>query len=84
MKRKLASVSFALLFLVGLGILCYPTVADLWNAYRQSKLIAGYEEAVADLDPETYEEVWAEADGYNRALWTKGSRYLLSPEEKEE
>ena len=34
MKRKLTGIIFGLLFLVGLGILLYPTVSDKWNAYR--------------------------------------------------
>lgn len=84
MKRKISSILFALLFLTGLGILLYPTVSDMWNAYRQNKLITGYEEAVAELDPETYEEVWEAARVYNRGLWTKGNRYLFSQEDREE
>ena len=30
---------FGLLFLVGFGILAYPTVSNQWNTYRQSRLI---------------------------------------------
>ena len=33
---------FGLLFLVGFGILAYPTVSNQWNTYRQSRLISNY------------------------------------------
>ena len=52
MMRKLSGIFFGLLFLTGLGILCYPTISDQWNTYRQSKLITTYEEAVSVLEPE--------------------------------
>ena len=84
MKRKLTGIIFGLLFLVGLGILLYPTVSDKWNAYRQSQLISSYEEAVAELDEETYDEIWAAAHKYNEALWTKGDRYTFSDQDRAE
>ena len=56
MKRKISNVLFGLLFLVGFGILAYPTISDRWNAYRQSKLISDYEEAVAQMAEEDFEE----------------------------
>ena len=48
MKRKLSGLLFGLLFLTGLGILCYPTLSDQWNTYRQNRLITTYEEAAAE------------------------------------
>ena len=46
MKRKISGILFGLLFLVGFGILAYPTISDQWNTYRQSRLISSYESAV--------------------------------------
>ncbi len=68
MKRKISNVLFGLLFLVGFGILAYPTISDRWNAYRQSKLISDYEEAVAQMAEEDFEETWAAARAYNSAF----------------
>ena len=42
-KRRLAPVLFGLLFLVGFGILAYPTISNQWNTYRQNQLISNYE-----------------------------------------
>ncbi len=35
MKRKIFNILFALMFLIGFGVLVYPTVSDQWNTYRQ-------------------------------------------------
>lgn len=61
MKRKLSGILFGLLFLVGLGILCYPTISDQWNTYRQNQLITTYEEALSVLEPEDYSREWEAA-----------------------
>ncbi len=68
MLRKLSSFLFGLLFLVGFGILAYPTISDQWNTYRQSKLITDYETAVKEIEEEDYEEIWALARAYNQTF----------------
>ena len=83
MIRKITGFLFGLLFLVGLGILLYPTVSDKWNAYRQAQLISTYEEAVAELPQETHDEIWAAAHKYNEELWSMANRYELTDEERE-
>ena len=68
MRRKISGILFGLLFLIGLGILCYPTVSDQWNKYRQNQLITTYEEAVAVLEPEDYSREWEAARKWNDTL----------------
>lgn len=65
MKRKISNILFGLLFLVGFGILAYPTIADQWNTYRQSRLISNYDTAVSKMTEEDFEEAWAAARSYN-------------------
>lgn len=74
MKRKLSGIVFGLLFLVGLGILCYPTISDQWNTYRQNQLITTYEEAVSVLEPEDYSREWEAARHFDSTL-TSNSIY---------
>ena len=52
MKKKISAILFGLLFLVGFGILVYPTVSNQWNTYRQSQLISNYQSVVQDMTPE--------------------------------
>nr|WP_297864299.1 class C sortase [uncultured Acetatifactor sp.] len=68
MKRKLSGLLFGLLFLTGLGILCYPTLSDQWNTYRQNRLITTYEEAVSVLEPEDYSREWEAARAFDAQL----------------
>lgn len=65
MKRRISSILFGLLFLVGFGILAYPTVSNQWNNYRQSRLISNYDTAVSEMTEEDFEEAWTAARSYN-------------------
>ncbi len=68
MKRTLINLAFGLLFLVGFGVLSYPTISDQWNTYRQSRLISTYEATVAEMEPEDYSREWEAAWGFNDTL----------------
>ena len=65
MKRKISTILFGLLFLVGFVILAYPTVSDQWNTYRQSRLISGYDHVVSQMEEEDFDEAWEAARAYN-------------------
>ena len=65
MKRKIVNILFGLLFLRGFGILAYPTIANQWNTYRQSRLISDYDQAVSQMDEEDFDKAWEEARAYN-------------------
>ena len=64
-KRTIQSILFGLMFLVGFGILVYPTVSDQWNTYRQSQLITIYDSYVEELDEEDFTEHWEVAKAFN-------------------
>lgn len=68
MMRKVSSFLFGLLFLVGFGILSYPTISDQWNTYRQSRLISDYETAVGQIAEEDFEKIWEAARNYNQTF----------------
>ena len=74
MKKKLSGILFGLMFLVGFGILVYPTVADQWNTYRQSRLISSYEKNIEEMEPEDFTAQWEKAQALNGTL-TKNSIY---------
>lgn len=68
MKRKLSTILFGLMFLVGFGILIYPTVSDQWNTYRQNRLISSYETVVEDLTQEDFAAEWEKARQFNDTI----------------
>lgn len=65
MKRKISTVLFGLMFLIGFGILAYPTVANQWNTYRQSRLISNYTDVVEKMTPEDFTQEWEKAKAFN-------------------
>lgn len=83
-KSTLSTAILILIFLVGLSLLLYPSVSDYWNSLHQSRAIAQYAEQVADLDHELYEQLWSDAQNYNRTLPDKADRYEMTDEEREE
>ena len=54
-----------LMILGGLGFLLYPPASDLWNRYRNSKLVDVYSKVVHDLPPDKTEAIWTKAHEYN-------------------
>lgn len=85
MKKKQANFINALLvliLLVGLSLLLYPSVSDYWNSFHQTRAIASYAEQVANLDNDTYDQLWEDARAYNRSLLLRDNAFLLSEEQK--
>ncbi len=68
MKKKIPGILFGLLFLIGFGILVYPTVADQWNTYRQNRLISSYEDTVEEMKPEDFTREWEAARSFNATI----------------
>lgn len=86
MKKKgiVSTIILILVFLSGLSLLLYPTLSDWWNSLHQSRTIARYAEAVANLDNDSYEALWTAAKDYNKSLVQKFNRFVLSDAEREE
>lgn len=80
-KRNLSTIILVLIFLVGLSLLLYPSVSDYWNSLHQSRAIATYAEAVAQVDDVDYEKMWEDAQRYNETLLNKADRWNMSDEE---
>ena len=83
-KKNISTIILVLIFFVGLSLLLYPTISDYWNSFHQSRAIATYAEAVAELDDEDYEKMWQEAEAYNQKLSNQPNRWNLTEEEEEE
>ncbi|WP_438272887.1 class C sortase [Streptococcus huangxiaojuni] len=65
LKKHITAISLTGVFLVGLGLLAYPTVSDYWNSFHQSEAIMDYAKSVSDMDSEAYDEILASAKAYN-------------------
>jgi sortase A len=82
MKKKLTTIIPIIVLLIGLGIFLYPTVANYWNSFHQTRAIGVYAEEVENLDEEEYEKLMAEAVEYNDKIAKSGIRWTMSDEER--
>lgn len=67
-KRLFGTVFPALVFVVGLAIMLYPCVSDIWNQLRENSLMDSYDEAVAALSNDELAALWDAARAYNEQL----------------
>lgn len=81
MKKNLTNILLVLILLVGAAILLYPSAADYWNSFHQSRAIASYSESVSNLNAAEYERIWQSAVEHNRHMAEKQVPYSLSDEE---
>ncbi|MBR2765743.1 MAG: class C sortase [Blautia sp.] len=63
------------ILLIGAGLIAYPSFADWWNSFHQSRAVASYVEAVTDMNAEEYQEIIDAAKNYNKKLTKKGVRW---------
>ncbi len=83
MKKDKWTVIFIIIFIIGLSVMLYPTIADQWNKLHQSRAIADYENVVSDMKKEDFEKQWQEAENYNEKIKTNTfSGEVFSQEEK--
>ena len=84
MKKHLTTILLFLIFFIGLSLLLYPTFADWWNSFHQSRAVASYVEQVSNMDSDKYDEIWNAAWDYNHSLIDRPNDYLLSEEQKQD
>lgn len=82
MGKHLTNIALALVFLIGLCLVLYPTVSDRVNSMNQSKAINVYLDIVDNMDPAEYEQLWNEAQQYNQALIDHPHNYTLTDAEQ--
>ena len=66
LKKKGPSFIMPLIFILGLGLLAYPSVSDYWNSFHQSEAIMSYSDTVSDMTDDQYKEIIDSARQYNK------------------
>ena len=80
-KENRVTLIIAAVGLFGLGLILYPSVADWWNSFHQSRAVASYAQKVANLDSSEYDRILAEAEAYNNKLAASGIKWIMNEEE---
>lgn len=68
MKKHATTILLFVVMFVGLGLLLYPSIADWWNSFHQSRAIAAYTNTVEMESGTDYTEYWEAARAYNERL----------------
>lgn len=84
MKKHLSTIFLVLILIIGLSLLLYPTFANYWNSFTQSRVLAGYIEQLAVMDDDQYQQIWNDAKLYNASLLHRVNNFILSDEQREE
>ena len=67
-KQHWKSFIMPVLFLIGLGLVSYPTLSDYWNSFHQSQAIMSYSESISKMSDEEYDKILKSAEEYNQKL----------------
>lgn len=81
---RIISAFFAIVLVVGLGLIAYPTVADWWNRMHQSRAVATYVEKTEDLSGAQRKVMLEAARAYNAELAGRADRWRPTDEETEQ
>ena len=84
MKQRIMTVLLAVVFLVGLVILLYPTISHSVNSVKQNRVVTSYTRNVSQIDRSEYLEILEQAREYNKRLIKTPERFLMSAEQLEE
>ena len=70
--------------LAGVFLLLYPSVANYWNSFHQTRAISEYSEVVSTMDRDDQKKIIESAREYNARLAETGMRWVMTDAEMEE
>lgn len=65
-KKKWSTILLLVIFLVGLGVLSYPTISNYINQFSATHAIASYDKVLNTMTKEEYHAILESAQSYNR------------------
>lgn len=84
LKKHLLTVILVAGLAAGAGLLLYPSVANYWNSFHQTRAIMGYSDAVSEMSQEDYTAILDEAKAYNERLGKSGIQWNMTDKQKKE
>ncbi len=83
-KRSPLTPIVAVIFLLGVALMIYPSFSNWVNSLEQSRAIVGYSDNVDTLDEEIKREQWDAAVEYNKSIFEDGQPFEMTDEERAE
>ena len=84
LKKNGFTLILLFILLAGVGLIAYPTFADWWNSFHQSRAVASYAEEVSNMNAEEYEKIIRKAEAYNKKLADSGILWTLDEDQEKE
>ena len=84
LKKHLLTVLMFAGLAVGAGLLLYPSVANYWNSFHQTRAIMSYSDVVSQMDTADYERILKDARAYNKRLGQNGIQWIMSDAQKQD
>ena len=82
-RKNLLSGVMVIGLLAGIGLLAYPSVANYWNQFHQTRAIMSYSESVDSMSMEEYKKILDSARKYNERLAERGLHWVMTDAERE-
>ncbi len=81
-SSRAVTVILVIILLIGLSVLCYPSVSNWHNEKLQSRAVGTYNEIVSDMTEEDYTAFFEAAAAYNESVYHLGSATALKQPER--
>ena len=82
-RERIVTLALLGMMLTGVGLLVYPSFADYWNSFHQTRAVMSYAENVSGMNADEYEKILDSARSYNEELAERGISWSMSDEQKE-
>lgn len=83
-KNNLFTVIMVTGLVIGVGLLLYPSVANYWNSFHQTRAIMSYQETVSQMDASAYKRILDDARQYNKELAKTGLIWDMTDAQRKE
>ena len=70
--------------IVGIVLLVYPSIANYWNSFHQTRALISYNDTVSSMSKDEYKHILDSAREYNEKLTESGIKWIMTDEEKAE
>lgn len=85
MKIRKSSIIIFILLIISASLLLYPTVSNLWNSMHQTFAVGSYITKTEDLSEEQNQQLYQQAQEYNKKLVGQNlDRFIIDKDKEEE
>lgn len=83
-RKNWSSIVLAIIFICGICLLAYPSVANWWNSWNAAKVGEVYDHIISSMSQDEVDAILEKAQQYNEALISDTGRYFPTDAQHEE